>query len=82
MSAIPTTPYTDADPSKISPKVIVSTLIALVVPGLIAVVQYVGLHQEVLGFDNPVLGVLVQALIPGILTFLGGYLKADPARKG
>ena len=70
------------DPAKVSPKVIVSTLLALIVPGVIAVVTYVGANQDVLGINNPVLGVLVTALVPGILTFLGGYLKNDPARNG
>lgn len=71
-----------SDPARISPKVIVSTLLAVVVPAVIALVTYIGANQEVLGIDNVLLGTFISALIPGVLVFLGGYVKADPARNG
>lgn len=71
-----------SDPAKVSPKVIAATVLALLVPGILAVITYVGANQEVLGINNPVLGVLVTALIPGLLTFVAGYAAKDPARNG
>lgn len=73
----------DPQPTRnpVSPKVWVSTVLALLVPGIIAVVTYVGANQDVLGINNPILGVLVTALVPGILTFLGGYLPKDDLRE-
>ena len=74
-----TNPVVTTNP--ISPKVVISTVLALVVPGIIAVVTYVGANQDVLGINNAVLGVLITALIPGVLTFLGGFLTVDPLRR-
>jgi hypothetical protein len=71
-----------ADPAKVSPKVVVSTLLAVVVPAVIALVTYIGANQEVLGIHNVLLGTFISALIPGVLVFLGGYVKNDPARNG
>jgi hypothetical protein len=66
----------------ISPKVIAATAAAVVVPALLAVGTYVLANQDVLGINNPVLGVFVVALITGAVTFLSGYVKADPLRQG
>jgi hypothetical protein len=83
---VPPVPGTEhgiyADPAKISPKVLVSTLLAVVVPAVIALVTYIGANQEVLGIHSVLLGVFISALIPGVLTFLGGYVTRDPARNG
>lgn len=72
----------NSDPTKVSPKVVAATVLALLVPGILAVITYVGANQDVLGINNPVLGVLVTALIPGLLTFVAGYAAKDPARNG
>jgi hypothetical protein len=78
-----TTPAVPAtSPTKVSPKVIVSTILALLVPGILATITYVGANQDVLGINNPILGVFITAFIPGLLTFVGGYATNDPARNG
>jgi hypothetical protein len=68
-------------PTPISPKVIVATVAAVVVPALLAVGTYVLANQDVLGINNPVLGVFVVALITGGVTFLSSYAKRDPLRE-
>lgn len=82
---IPPVPGTEhgvySDPAKVSPKVIAATVLALLVPGILAVITYVGANQDVLGINNPVLGVLVVTLISGAVTFLAGYAKTDPLRE-
>jgi len=70
------------DPTRVSPKVVISTVLALIVPGVIAGLSYIQDNFAVLGIDNPILGTAVLALIPGLLVFFGGYLKRDPARNG
>lgn len=69
------------NPSSPSPKVVLSTLLGgVLIPALIAVGTYVLANQDVLGINNPVLGVLVVTLISGAVTFLSGYLTRDPLR--
>lgn len=74
---------TGAPATTISPKVIWATLLGgVLVPALLAVGTYVLAHEDVLGINNPVLGTFVFALITGAVTFLAGYAKTDPLRRG
>jgi len=75
--------YTDQSPdTSVSPKVVVSTILAFIAPALIAALSYIADNGvSVIGIDNPILGTLVIGLISSAVTFLGGYLKRDPLRE-
>lgn len=67
---------------KISPKVIAATVAAVLVPGILASLSYVGAHQqELFGGLPPVVVVAIAAILPGLATFVSSYAKNDPLRK-
>lgn len=72
-----------ADPRKISPKVIAATIAAVIVPGVLAALAYVQANSDQLfGGLHPVVVVALSAIIPGIVTFVSGFVTTDPARTG
>jgi len=74
----------NTDPSKISPKVILSTAIAIVAVGVLASLNYLITPegQQLFAALPPVVTVGLMAIITGTATALAGYLKKDPARQG
>lgn len=66
----------------VSPKVIVATIAAIVVPGILASLNYLITPegQQLFASLPPVVTVGIFAVVTGLISFLSGYLKSDPAR--
>jgi hypothetical protein len=73
---------TDVPKTPLSPKVIASTVAALLAPAAIAILGYLQSDEGRTVFVSwpPVLVVALMALLPALATFLAGYFKADPLR--
>jgi hypothetical protein len=82
MSTTPIGDTTVPPKTPVSPKVVISTVLAFVAPALVAALSYIADNGvSIIGIENPILGTLVIALISSAVTFLGGYLKRDPIRE-
>ncbi len=71
------------DPTKVvSPKTIAAAVASFLVPAVLATLTYVLSNPDTLPIHNPVLGVLVFAVITSLITTLSAFLKTDPLRNG
>jgi hypothetical protein len=70
------------DPEKVwSPKVIAAGVASFLVPAILATIAYIVSNPDTLPIDNPILGVLVFAILTSAATTLSAYLKRDPLRR-
>jgi len=65
-----------------SPKVIAAAVASFIAPAILATIAYVVSNPDSLPIHNPILGVLVFAILTSATTTISGYLKRDPLRNG
>lgn len=76
---LPTLP----DPkTTVSPKVWASTIGSFLASALVGLILAFTASPDVMGGLPPVVVLLITALVPTVVTFLSGYVKADPTRTG
>lgn len=73
-------PSTTVTAWKIELKVIVSTAVAFVMSLLVALLNAIQAHHELLGSTPGSLQFVILAVIPTAVTFLGGYLAKHTPR--